>query len=752
MQQSILITANQRFQVWQKKRIVRNYLVVFLVVVGPVLALTTVLSLGFFEGAAKPQMLRAVLLADVVYTLLIATLVARRIMRMISARRNRSAGSQLHLRLTGVFSFIALVPTVLVAIFATITLNFGLEGWFSDRVRQVVSNSLAAAEAYESEHLITLTNDAQLLARFIDQQRSTYRIVGAGEMRDALSRGQIAMQRALAEAYVINGDAKIISRGQRSYLFTYEAPTVAEIERAVNGEIVLIEDWPNSEFRALIKLDNYLDRFLFVSRNVDGDILNLLDDTQETVVLYQQLESDRGKLLFEFALIYLGFAVVVILAAIWLGLWFADKLSRPMGRLASAAQQVSDGNMDVQVREEEGDDEIALLGRVFNKMVTQVKGQRDTLIANNEETEQRRRLFDSVLSGVTAGVIGLDKSGCIEIANAAAIELLTQSDAMIGVQLDTAVPEFAPLFEKLKRRVDKVVRAEIQLTRENKDEKLLVRIATRQADDQEVEGYVVTFDDVTELVSAQRMAAWGDVAQRIAHEIKNPLTPIQLSAERLKRKFGPKLNAEDRESLEQLSSVIIRQTNDLRRIVDEFSKFARMPEPDRRHENLTRLVRDAVLLQQTGQPDVQIVADIPDTAIDIEIDATMISQALTNLIKNAGEAIETYTNKGAEDGFQPQIEVTLKQEPDDCVITIADNGVGLPEDRARLFEPYVTTRSEGTGLGLPIVKKIIEEHGGTLVLQDAPVFAGHSRFGAMAVIRLPSTDFNTTENEQEKQG
>ena len=749
MQQSILITANQRFQVWQKKRIVRNYLVVFLVVVGPVLALTTVLSLGFFEGAAKPQMLRAVLLADVVYTLLIATLVARRIMRMISARRNRSAGSQLHLRLTGVFSFIALVPTVLVAIFATITLNFGLEGWFSDRVRQVVSNSLAAAEAYESEHLITLTNDAQLLARFIDQQRSTYRIVGAGEMRDALSRGQIAMQRALAEAYVINGDAKIISRGQRSYLFTYEAPTVAEIERAVNGEIVLIEDWPNSEFRALIKLDNYLDRFLFVSRNVDGDILNLLDDTQETVVLYQQLESDRGKLLFEFALIYLGFAVVVILAAIWLGLWFADKLSRPMGRLASAAQQVSDGNMDVQVREEEGDDEIALLGRVFNKMVTQVKGQRDTLIANNEETEQRRRLFDSVLSGVTAGVIGLDKSGCIEIANAAAIELLTQSDAMIGVQLDTAVPEFAPLFEKLKRRVDKVVRAEIQLTRENKDEKLLVRIATRQADDQEVEGYVVTFDDVTELVSAQRMAAWGDVAQRIAHEIKNPLTPIQLSAERLKRKFGPKLNAEDRESLEQLSSVIIRQTNDLRRIVDEFSKFARMPAPQRVDLDVVDLIRGAILLQKSGRPDISYQVELPNHAVTIHVDGTMMNQALTNLVKNAGEAIDAKIAALGDATFKGIIKIIADKSDNYFTIRIQDNGIGLPADRARLFEPYVTHRDSGTGLGLSIVKKIIEEHDATLELLDAPQFDGQSHFGAEALIMLPlPTDTISTDKDK----
>jgi len=251
-----------------------------------------------------------------------------------------------------------------------------------------------------------------------------------------------------------------------------------------------------------------------------------------------------------------------------------------------------------------------------------------------------------------------------------------------------------------------------------------------------LEGYVVAFDDVTDLVSAQRMAAWGDVARRIAHEIKNPLTPIQLSAERIKRKFSPKLG-EESDSLEQMTDVIVRQTGDLRRIVDEFSKFARMPEPDRKSHDLTQLVQDAVVLQQSGQPDVKIGADLPDHSVRAEVDATMISQALTNLVKNGGEAIESLKKKGIPDGHAPQIQVAMKTGPIGAEITISDNGIGLPEDRARLFEPYVTTRDEGTGLGLPIVKKIIEEHGGTLTLEDAAPFEGQTHFGAMAVITLP---------------
>jgi len=752
LQQSILITASQKFENWRNKQVVRNYLVVFLVVLGPVLAVITVLLLGFFEGVSNPQLLRSVILVDVVYTLLIATLIARRILRILAARKNRSAGSQLHMRLTGVFSFIALVPTVIVAIFATLTLNFGLEGWFSDRVRQVVSNSLLAAEAYESEHRITLTDDAQNLARFVNSQRERYRIIGAGEMRDALIRGQSNMQRSLAEAFVINGASEIVARGQRSYLFDFEPPSIDQINQAIENGIVIIEDWPNSEFRALIALERYADRYLYVTRDVDGNILNLLDETQETVALYQQLESDRGRLLFEFALIYLGFAVVVILAAIWMGLWFADKLSRPVGRLASAAQQVSDGNLDIKVREEKGDDEIALLGRVFNRMIKQVKSQRDTLLSNNAETEQRRRLFDSVLSGVTAGVIGLDKAGRIDIANTAAIALLSQeSRNLVGESFVIAVPEFAELFDKLKYRADKVTRAEIQMSRAEKTEKLLVRIAKRQSDTGEVEGYVVTFDDVTDLVSAQRMAAWGDVAQRIAHEIKNPLTPIQLSAERVKRKFGPMIGAEDRVALEKYSDVIIRQTNDLRRIVDEFSKFARMPAPQQHNIDIVELIRGAVLLQKSARPDISYVMDLPEEPVIAYVDGTMMNQALTNLVKNAGEAIDAYLSSEKPNNFKPEIRIIATKTDDYITILIQDNGIGLPMDRARLFEPYVTLRDSGTGLGLSIVKKIIEEHAATLHLVDAPVFDAGNHFGAEAKILFPLPDNSLSLKDKENE-
>jgi len=721
---------------WRRSRNAKNLATLGLVILGPLLALATFLALGPFDWNTSAPTLRFILLADLVYIMVVAALVMGQVARLIAARRAQSAGSRLHLRLTGVFALLALIPTVIVAVFAGLTVNIGLEGWFSDRVRQVVGNSLAAAEAYENEQSEGLAEDALALARFLDSSRNLTFYMTDGEIRQVLVQGQSQIQRGLREAYVIDGTGEIRARGERSYLFDFERPTADQIAQASKDGLLIIEDWKNNEFRALVPITAFVDRFLYVSREVDGEILNLLDETQETVRLYQQLENERGRVLFEFGLLYLGFALILILAAIWSGLWFAERLSRPVGRLAGAAQQVGAGDLDVQVEEEDGDDEIAMLGRYFNQMTRQLKGQRQTLLDNTQQIERRRRLFDSVLSSVTSGVVGLDSDGRVTFVNRSARRLLDWSGDQQSLALSVAVPEFGALFDKMQASASEIAQDEIKVSRQGRQEILLVRMATRRSEDGNLEGYVVAFDDVSDLVSAQRMAAWGDVARRIAHEIKNPLTPIQLSAERIKRKFAP-LITQDADKLIAMTDVIVRQTNDLRRIVDEFSKFARMPEPDRHTEDLSALLRDVVLLQQSGQPDVDLVATLPQTPVVADIDATMMSQALTNLIKNAGEAIETLRKKENPDDLVPQIRVTLETQGEACRITIADNGIGLPEDRARLFEPYVTTRDEGTGLGLPIVKKIIEEHGGTLVLEDAPVFDGQIRYGAMAVIKLP---------------
>ncbi|MBV1864326.1 MAG: PAS domain-containing sensor histidine kinase [Rhodobacteraceae bacterium] len=706
--------------------------------IAPLLILANYLVLRPASGDISNDTIRLVLLLDLVYVLVIAALVAQRIFGMINARNAKTAGSRLHLRLSGVFSFVALAPTILVAVISTILLNFGFENWFSERVGNVVGNSLAAAQAYETEKRDDLIEDARLLGQFLNQQKLVLKIVDDAELRNSLTLGQKRIQRGLKEAFVIDGGAKLRARGERSYLFDFEEPSREEMDLAETGEIVVIRDWDNNEFRALLRLPSFVDRYVYVSRRVDGGILNLLDETRETVTIYNQMEGDRDKLLFDLALIYLGFALIVILAAILLGLWFAERLARPIGRLAGAVQRVAAGDLGVTVREEEGDDEIAMLGRGFNRMSRRVKSQHDDLRDVNARTERRRRLFDSVLSGVTAGVIGLNSQGRIEVMNAAASKLLSLGkEAGMDHELIQVVPEFNGLFNKLNDSNIKITQQEIRLTRAGSPEILLVRMAKRLSETGLPEGFVVTFDDVTDLVSAQRMAAWGDVARRIAHEIKNPLTPIQLSAERMRRKFAP-LVGDQSETLEQYTDVIIRQTNDLRRIVDEFSKFARMPEPERRTHDLFKLVSDAVILQQSALAPVEVTLESESKDIEADVDGTMINQALTNLIKNAGEAIATYQKTEPEEGYIPQIRVVINSLPGATEILIEDNGIGLPsENRSRLFEPYVTHRENGTGLGLPIVKKIIEEHGGTLELLDAPAFSQDGRIGAMARIILP---------------
>ncbi|MEM9350029.1 MAG: PAS domain-containing sensor histidine kinase [Pseudomonadota bacterium] len=728
----------ERFSNWRRRRQVQASLTIVLILLGPLLAIMTFVAMGPLDQGPGSSTLRAVLLADFVYVMTIAALVLYRVARMIAARRAKSVGSRLHLRLTGVFTFLALVPTVLVAVFAVITLNFGLEGWFSDRVRTVIGASVVAAEAYGEAEARGLTNDTVAIARFLNGERTARPLYSDtafdGQTRQLLGSVQPRIQRGLKEAFVIDSIGTIRARGASSYEFDFERPADADFDALSDTDVVIIEDWENNEFRSLMRLTAFTDRYLYLSREVDGALLTLLDETQETAQLYGQLESQRGRLLFDFGLLYLGFAVVLILAATWAGLWFAERLSRPVGRLAGAAQRVGAGDLDVRVPEEKGDDEIAMLGRYFNQMTAQLKGQRQSLLDNTQQIERRRRLFDSVLSSVTSGVVGLDSKGRITFVNRSAERLLGIAEEAEGKPLAVAIPEFAPLLKELRASRSGQAQREIRLTRRGSDEILLVRLATRRSEGDASEGYVIAFEDVTSLVSAQRMAAWGDVARRIAHEIKNPLTPIQLSAERIKRKFGPKVG-EDGEQLDQMTDVIVRQTNDLRRIVDEFSKFARMPEPDRQPGDLSELLRAAILLQENGNPHIAYEAQIDTTFTPVLVDETMISQALLNLLKNAAEAIETRVAAG--DKFQPTIRVNLHDDGEDIHVSIADNGIGLPAERMRLFEPYVTSREEGTGLGLPIVLKIIEEHEGSLTLSDAEPFDDTQHRGARADLHLP---------------
>ena len=710
---------------------------IFLVILGPLLAVATYLFLGPFNGAGQSAWLRFFLLLDLVYVLLIVGIVLVRILYVLSQRRSRLAGSKLHFRLASVFTTMSLLPTITVAVFATISINLGLEAWFSDRVQSVVGTSLSAARSYADEQQDALIDDIRSVAEHLQNFKKNKALTEDDELRNELASRQIELQRGLKEAFILDGSGNIELRGERSYLFDFEKPSEQDLSQALT-DAVLIEDFNNNELRALIHLKGFGDRYLYLTREVDGTLFNLIDETQKTAVLYQQMENDRTAYLLNFAVLYFALALLLIVSSVLFALWFAERLSKPIGRLAAAANRVGAGELTTQVIEEEGDDEIAQLGRYFNQMTKQLKHQRDTLVKNTEQIEERRRLFDSVLSSVTSGVIVLDPDGYINFINNSANELLnfSKKEAMQN-QLNYIFPESNSLFTKLKSSGADNLQSEIKLVRSGRLENFLVRM-TPMNEEAKITGYVVAFDDITNLVSAQRSAAWGDVARRIAHEIKNPLTPIQLSAERIKKKFGPLLS-HDSNTLNQMVDVITRQTDDIRRIVDEFSKFARMPKLKLKNEDICALVDSVISLQQAGQPTIAINFSKPKAPLIISIDATLLNQAITNLLINAGEAIEIRKEKKQYPDEEGIINVSLIDESECVLIEISDNGIGWPQDRSRLFEPYVTTREKGTGLGLAIVKKIVEEHGGVLKLENSSPSRNSQIVGASISIEIPKS-------------
>ena len=745
------MTKNRSLSKWLSNYLnlkpLKSLINICLIILGPILAVATYLFLGPFNVAGQSAWLRFFLLLDLIYVLLIVGIVLVRILYVLSQRRSRLAGSKLHFRLASVFITMSLLPTITVAVFATVSINLGLEAWFSERVQSVVGTSLSAARSYADEQQIALIEDIRSVAKDLQNFKKERIFIEDDELRNELAVRQLELQRGIKEAFILNGSGNIELRGERSYLFDFERPNEYHLNQAVS-EVVLIDDFDNNELRALIYLKGFGNRYLYLTREVDGILFNLLDETQKTAILYQQMENDRTAYLFNFAVLYFALALLLIVSSVLFALWFAERLSKPIGRLAAAAKRVGAGELTTQVIEDEGDDEISQLGRYFNQMTTQLKHQRDTLVENTEQIEERRRLFDSVLSSVTSGVIVLDPNGKVDFTNNSAKSLLNYNDQnKIQNFLSDIFPELNNLFHKLKHSGDDNLQSEIKLVKAGRLENFLVRIATMN-EDQKLKGYVVAFDDITDLVSAQRSAAWGDVARRIAHEIKNPLTPIQLSAERIRKKFSPLLS-DDSDNLQQMVEVITRQTDDIRRIVDEFSKFARMPELKRNNEDLCALIDSIITLQRAGQPTVSINFSKPKNPLMVSVDATLINQAITNVLKNAGEAIESRMLKKPSSEEPGIINVFLIENIESVILTISDNGIGLPQDRSRLFEPYVTTREKGTGLGLAIVKKIVEEHGGVLILEDSAPFENGNIIGASISIDLPkSKKINEKKSEQ----
>ena len=705
-----------------------GYVILALVFVGPVVVFANYVLMSASRVGETTR--TVIFLLTLSYVLALTSVIGVYVSSMIMARRRRSAGSQWHARLAGMFAFIALAPTIIVAAFATLMVNFGIERWFSDRVGSVVRNSLITAEAYEREHLSVLVRNVELMQRELNEAAGQ---LTPKEMRDYVREQSIA--RNLDETYLFSSNFKILARGEFSYLFGFEEPTQEQLERAQAGEIVLIDDNLNSEIRALVHLNRFQDTFLYVTRDVQGEILRLLDETRETVKFYEQLGKERNSLLINYAMRYLAISLLMVLCAILLGFWFAERLARPVSRLAGAADAIGRGNLNVRVAEGHGSDEIALLSRAFNRMAAQVKDQRDALIRARDDTERRRHFIEALLSGVTAGVIGLDTKVRVELINDAAAKMLNVNAQNVhGEYLVNILPDFGEILNRAINNPSNTTRGELRVPCKGQQRDFLVQIAAKSRKNLS-EGFVLTFDDVTELVSAQRMVAWRDIARRIAHEIKNPLTPIQLSADRIRRKYTKKLG-NNSERFQEYIDVITRQVSDIHRMVDEFSRFARLPEPEMKKEDIRELISQALILQREGRPEMSYDMHLPDAPTYALCDRALINQCLINLLENATDSVAMRVSEKPKP--PGRIVVELSASSHGYRISVIDNGIGLPKkNRRQLTEPYVTHRIGGTGLGLAVISRILEQHSGKLVLGDAN--GAFEQTGARVEIHLPNS-------------
>jgi two-component system nitrogen regulation sensor histidine kinase NtrY len=719
---------------------------------------TYLILTGLTPIVPRNEVVLAALVTNMVLVIAMVAVIVYQLAGLWRAWRKKVAGARLHARIVALFSLIAALPALLLAIAATTTFSRALDSWFNQQTMAIVQNSLLVGNAYLLEHGQVIRTDIVNMARDLDDAAAD---VGSDPRKfRELMIGQASL-RDLPAAYVIDAKGVVKLAVLEDEKIPYIAPPVHLIRAAESGQVPLlmplklqaldqesipydllpshlVRDAQRGRVAAIAKLHNYPDSYLYVARGVEPKVVGHLRQTQEGVSAYQELRRARGGLQLAHGLLYFMISLTALFAAIWVGLWFAGLFVAPIRRLIDAAQEVARGNLKVALPVRRGEGDLRRLSINFNTMTKELESQRSELVTTNSQLTERRRFMEAVLAGVSAGVIGLDRDGCITLVSRSVEKLLGRDgQTLIGRTLAEAVPEFASLVHEGADTNTKSRRQEpVTLVVAGEERNFAVRITDQGPGDGDY-GSVLTFDDVTELVSAQRTSAWTDIAQRIAHEIKNPLTPIQLSAERLRRKYSSAIT-EDRETFDRCTDTIIRQVGDVTRMVDEFSAFARSPKPQMEDHDLRDIVRAAVLDRQMAGADIAFDTRVPKEPIVILCDRRLISQAVGNLVKNAQEAIAAYAESAnAEPGFAGRIETIVRRNGERAEIEVIDNGAGLPKQRSRLLEPYVTTKgNKGTGLGLAIVQKSVEQHNGALTLEDAPLAPGRTH-GALIRITLP---------------
>lgn len=658
-------------------------------------------------------------------------LIGRRALALRRDLRREAVGSRLLRRMVLIFGLVTITPTMIIAIFSAVFFHVGIKSWFDERVRTAIERSVAVAEAYLEEHQETIRADA--IAMRNDLQRDFALLAASNANLTQILNTQVAL-RNLTEAIIFD-ENRVVARSDLSLSLAFERLPQDVLRRADAGNVVLLAD-EEDKIRALIQLDAISPSYLLIGRLIDHRVLNHMVVAQGAANAYRKLQTDISAIQWQFSILFVLVVLLMLLAAIWYGIYTAIRLVVPISRLIAAAEKVRAGDLSAQVSVGQKQDEISALGRTFNRMTGQLQKQREELMRANRQIDKRRRFTEAVFAGVSAGVVALDSKQVITLSNRVAAQLLQDDEqqSLKGMPITALLPGIADLLTDAAARPETLSEKQFTVQRGQKKLNLLVRVSA-ELKDEHIEGYVVTFDDITALLSAQRQAAWSDVARRIAHEIKNPLTPIALSTERLKRKYLKQLKSdEDREAFERYVDTINRHVGDIRTIVEEFVSFARMPTPERSLQDLRKTIREAVFSSKTAYSVVKHRLELPETPIMLAYDASLLAQAIANLLKNSVEALQEKQENLPD--FNPEIIISAQQGEQLVTLCIEDNGSGFPPDLiGKLTEPYVTTKTKGTGLGLAIVKKQVEDHKGLIYMEN--IYSGETIIGARIRLTFP---------------